>query len=685
MPDQYDSVPASSILLGAADGGGDGGGGLEHDPPSFAAGAGAGATIVHIKEDHRSDSDDNEEDDQATASSRTFPTSSTFSSAASSSASRSSSSTTALSNNPPAFLGPCFLLLALAYMSSWTVMGSLVSFFKRRHGKPFTLYVCLCLYPSLFHLSPHTHTLTLNPPPSLSLPPGPDFFVKLNCAYYLPGLPLALFQQSYDESFDAKYTSLSTYTCRNLLAFAMLVAVLLLMPSASIEERGGDPTTTTTTTEEENALPTLVLTAVMGVFSWLAHGTATSLVTMFPPSALTYLQTGFRMPELYTLGMLYFLHVGGAHPDVGDLRVLFRVTAGLVGLGACAWVCIMRSKATQAILRLKDQGGGGGEREGGGQGEAQARHRSSSGRRRRAGAGGGNNFDNNNSSSNDHHHPPTSSPSPHEEAPLLLLPSTAGSGRSSFSFSTGTTAAVTNHTTSTTTSTLTSSSSSSYQFAHTPSPQATAAGAGATVRPLTEEEKDYVESAISPCRLALFVTIASSIFQASFLAYVNTSNKHTPIPPTSPSSSPSTAVAAQGYCICEVLYFVRLFADFAGRPLTRILPRFQALSSPTHLVRASLWRLLLLAVFFAYIAWPQVIPQSDVFVSVLVGVFALLSGMLVVLSYEYAAGAVSECKAYQSHAGAVMNLTFQAAAFASVLLGLMFVDLGLCPKAETLS
>lgn len=206
------------------------------------------------------------------------------------------------------------------------------------------------------------------------------------------------------------------------------------------------------------------------------------------------------------------------------------------------------------------------------------------------------------------------------------------------------------------------------------------------MRPLTEEEKYYVEAAISPCRLALFVTIASSIFQASFLAYVNTSNKHTP-PPTGPSPSPppSAAVAAQGYCICEVLYFVRLFADFAGRPLTRLLPRFQALSSPTHLVRASLWRLLLLAVFFAYIAWPQVIPQSDVFVSVLVGVFALLSGVLVVLSYEYAARAVSECKAYQSHAGAVMNLTFQAAAFASVLLGLMFVDLGLCPKAETLS
>jgi hypothetical protein len=40
------------------------------------------------------------------------------------------------------------------------------------------------------------------------------------------------------------------------------------------------------------------------VFSWHAHGTASMLVSMFPPSSLAWLQTGFRMPELYTLAMV---------------------------------------------------------------------------------------------------------------------------------------------------------------------------------------------------------------------------------------------------------------------------------------------------------------------------------------------------------------------------------------------
>ena len=60
-------------------------------------------------------------------------------------------STHKLSLTPTPTLGPCFLLLALAYMSPWTILGSLVSYFKQHHG--------------------------------------PAFFVKLNCAYYLPGLP----------------------------------------------------------------------------------------------------------------------------------------------------------------------------------------------------------------------------------------------------------------------------------------------------------------------------------------------------------------------------------------------------------------------------------------------------------------------------------------------------------------
>jgi hypothetical protein len=36
---------------------------------------------------------------------------------------------------------------------------------------------------------------------------GPDYFVKLNCAYYLPGLPVSVLQQHLDEHADARFGS----------------------------------------------------------------------------------------------------------------------------------------------------------------------------------------------------------------------------------------------------------------------------------------------------------------------------------------------------------------------------------------------------------------------------------------------------------------------------------------------
>ena len=184
----------------------------------------------------------------------------------------------------------------------------------------------------------------------------------------------------------------------------------------------------------------------------------------------------------------------------------------------------------------------------------------------------------------------------------------------------------------------------------------------AVIRALSEAEKDFVEASIAPYCWALSITIASSIFQSSFLAYVQ-SNR--------PQSN---------HCVCELLYFVRLFADFLGRPLARLLPRPLPISRSLQLVSVTLARMSLLILFLAYISFPAHIPQSDVFVTLLVAVFALLSGYLVVLSYEYAVQTVDYCKAYQAHAGSVMNLYFQSASFVAVLSSLLLVDLGFCPS-----
>jgi hypothetical protein len=64
-------------------------------------------------------------------------------------------------------------------------------------------------------------------------------------------------------------------------------------------------------------------------------------------------------------------------------------------------------------------------------------------------------------------------------------------------------------------------------------------------------EKSQVFRTILPLCVALIVVMWCSIFQASFFVYVKSSS---------------------GMAIDEVLYFVRLFSDLVGRPMTR-LPR----------------------------------------------------------------------------------------------------------------
>lgn len=98
------------------------------------------------------------------------------------------------------------------------------------------------------------------------------------------------------------------------------------------------------------------------------------LACMLPPVALAALQSGFRLPEFYTLAMVrhhpppplpppptwrllrraglavtvagmidqvWWLRVG-SHPTAAHLRVLYQATAALVALGLAAWIVIVR-------------------------------------------------------------------------------------------------------------------------------------------------------------------------------------------------------------------------------------------------------------------------------------------------------------------------------------------------------
>jgi hypothetical protein len=156
---------------------------------------------------------------------------------------------------------------------------------------------------------------------------------------------------------------------------------------------------------------------------------------------------------------------------------------------------------------------------------------------------------------------------------------------------------------------------------------------------------------VYPLCIALIIVMWCSIFQASFFAYV---------------SSP------RGREIEQILYFTRLFADLVGRPLTR-LPRPSFLKTKNQLLIACTLRTSIMVLFFVYFLVPS-FPQSDAFVIILVAAFSIMNGYFTVLIYEYAAAGRS--KAEQTAATRLLNICFQGAAFAAVVMSVTITSLG---------
>ena len=189
---------------------------------------------------------------------------------------------------------------------------------------------------------------------------------------------------------------------------------------------------------------------------------------------------------------------------------------------------------------------------------------------------------------------------------------------------------------------------------HTPGNKLLSSEAGGGLLPGGggDESREYVAAQIRPCRIAIFLNIWSSIFSAAFFAYVR------------PAGRVDTEL---------VLYFVRLFSDLVGRPLAR-LPRPSFVQNKDQIVRIAWFRMVLMVIFFAYIAFDW-IPKNDFFIVSVVCVFSVLSGYLAVLSYEYAAASL-ETKAGQALSGTLMNSTFQLAAFSAVIMGVIVSNSG---------
>jgi len=568
-----------------------------------------------------------------------------------------------------------FGVVSFGYMCAWTSLGSLISYYKAHYG------------PSLYN--------------------------RIYCAYYLPGLPVALLQHKYDNAIDRALGSRNAYMARGVVSLNTVVFAILSLVWVT------------------NEIALIFLFALLGTCSWLIHGTSSMLAAMYPSRSIGYLQTGFRTPEVFTVIVLQCLDIG-KYPKPSNLGLFYTLVALMVWVGLCAWMALVTSKVSRGFFDdldaslANDLGSGGitsdpsaqqysmdtnypqvvvqsgqeqeqdwaesddetcvGDEEDdcGGGGTPGVRLRlypkyetgavesspllgangSRSGGRGR-GRGGSQIFLNTSfygtplrSDSAGAASASAASPSRNKlkrESELWLehlgrvedisisvdeldggpgVDDALGEEGGGGGWDWDDTAALLGK----------ASRGTSLKNGAVAGPS-TLPGH----RPFSHQD---VQAVVRPLCWALFLTMTTSIFQASFFSY---------------------AESTGGRNIEQILYFTRLFCDLFGRPLATMAARPWFVKTPQLVLICSIYRLVLFGIFFAYLFVPGFV-QSDVLINVIVGAFSLVNGYFSVLIYEYASDAVaSKGRTAQAYATTLLNIVFQGSAFLAVCCSTVFL------------
>jgi hypothetical protein len=198
---------------------------------------------------------------------------------------------------PTRCLGFLFLFTSFGYMLPWTSLGSLISYYKATYGA--------------------------------------NFYVLIYFCYYLPGLPVSIFQHFCGESFDSKFGSFNAYLFRGILFFSAMITILLLMINC------------------DTKVILYVLFILLGISGWACHGTASGLAAMHGASEIAMLQTGFRCPEIFAIVVVFTLHIGRSS-DMSAVNALYVVTSIAVLTGMISWICTCVAHESRECFDAKD-------------------------------------------------------------------------------------------------------------------------------------------------------------------------------------------------------------------------------------------------------------------------------------------------------------------------------------------
>jgi hypothetical protein len=174
----------------------------------------------------------------------------------------------------------CFMFVSFGYMLPWVSIGSLITYYVEEYGE--------------------------------------DYFVYLNIAFYAVGYPVSYLQRRVDVYYDTIYGSKFTFRRRLEFCFAILMTLLMIIPTAG-------------------NTGTIILVALIGICTWMAHGSSSSLASVVKNNSNVVQQIGFALPGVYALIMHTTFEIT-VDSSRSKFYVFFGVTASLVFTGLLSWV-----------------------------------------------------------------------------------------------------------------------------------------------------------------------------------------------------------------------------------------------------------------------------------------------------------------------------------------------------------
>ena len=106
----------------------------------------------------------------------------------------------------------------------------------------------------------------------------------------------------------------------------------------------------------ESEMILIYMFTLLGISSWLCHGTATMYASLFPATAIAFLQIGFRSPEIFVITADHYLDLGKA-ATADSLNLFYKLTAFLVFLSLLVWLYTVDSRASVLMFADKDRRG----------------------------------------------------------------------------------------------------------------------------------------------------------------------------------------------------------------------------------------------------------------------------------------------------------------------------------------